>query len=154
MDRLVLALALAAVAVVVALLLRRRAPEPPTQGGYQVPTQLDRRDFDRPDAPWLVVVFTSETCQSCEKAIQKAAVLASDDVVVQDVSWQRRKDLHERYRIEAAPTIVVADEDGVVKAAFAGTPSATDLWAAVAEVREPGSSPEPHLGNPSTTPPQ
>ena len=56
-------------------------------------------------------------------------------------------DLHERYAIDAVPCIVVADEAGVVRASFIGVPTATDLWAAVAEAREPGSSPEPHLGH-------
>jgi len=35
---------------------------------------------------------------------------------------------------------------GVVRAAFVGAFSATDLWAAVAEARAPGSTPEPELG--------
>jgi hypothetical protein len=33
-----------------------------------------------------------------------------------------------------------------VRAGFAGPVTATDLWAAVAEARQPGSSPEPQLG--------
>jgi hypothetical protein len=34
----------------------------------------------------------------------------------------------------------------VIRAAFSGPVTATDLWAAVAECRSPGSSPEPELG--------
>jgi hypothetical protein len=34
----------------------------------------------------------------------------------------------------------------VTRAAFLGPTSATDLWAAVAELRRPGSTPEPDLG--------
>ena len=41
---------------------------------------------------------------------------------------------------------VVADADGVVRRAFVGAFTATDLWAAVAELRVPGSTPEPTLG--------
>jgi hypothetical protein len=33
-----------------------------------------------------------------------------------------------------------------VRAAFVGAVTATDLWAAVAECRRPGTSPEPELG--------
>ena len=44
------------------------------------------------------------------------------------------------------PLVVVADARGVVGASFIGPATATDLWAAVAEVRQPGSSPEPDLG--------
>jgi hypothetical protein len=73
-------------------------------------------------------------------------------VAVDDVEVTARRDVHERYGIEAVPTIVVADADGVVRASFVGPPTATDLWAAVAEVREPGSAPpecSQHFGSPS-----
>jgi hypothetical protein len=148
MDRLALVLVLVAVAAAVAWWLRRRGPQPPTQSHVQVPTQVDRNDFEGPDRPWLVVVFSSTTCDSCLDAFAKARVLACEDVVVQDVSFQQRKELHARYEIESAPTTLVVDALGVVHAAFVGAPSATDLWAAVAEARNPGSSPEPELGSP------
>ena len=147
MERLLIALALVVMASAVAAVLRRRKPEPPTQARWQVPTQLDRDDFDVRDHPWLVAVFTSQTCESCERVLAKVAVLSSPAVAVQDLSYQERRDLHERYSIEAVPTIVVADEEGVVRASFIGVPTATDLWAAVAEARQPGSSPEPDLGH-------
>lgn len=147
MERLLLAAVLVAVAVAVAFVLERRRPEPPTQPrSWPVPTQLDRRDFDGVERPWLVAVFTSATCESCMQATEKARVLASAEVAYTEVPWQQQKDLHERYAVEAVPTLVVADAEGVVRASFVGVPSATDLWAAVAEARRPGSSPEPHLG--------
>jgi hypothetical protein len=141
MSRLIVAAALVGVAGIVAGALRRRKPEPPTQAHWAVPAQLDRADFERPEAPWLVVVFSSTTCAGCEQAVAKAAVLASREVAVQEVSFQAHPDLHERYAIEAAPTIVVADAEGVVHTSFVSTPTATDLWAAVAEARFPGSTP-------------
>jgi hypothetical protein len=146
MERVLLALALIAAATAGSVLLnRRRRPQPPTQARWAVPTQLDRADFDG-TRPWLVAVFTSTTCESCERATAKAAVLASDAVAYQEVPFQERKDLHQRYGVDAVPTIVVADEEGVVRASFVGVPTATDLWAAVAEARQPGVSPphEPH----------
>jgi hypothetical protein len=54
--------------------------------------------------------------------------------------------VHRKYDIQAVPLVVVADAEGVVGAGFVGPASATDLWAAVAELRQPGSSPEPDLG--------
>jgi hypothetical protein len=135
MSRVVIAMVLMAAAGGIAVVLQRRRPQPPTQSRWAVPSQVDRDDFDRPDAQWLVAVFTSATCASCEGALAKAAVLASADVVCQDVSYQTRKDLHERYAIETVPMIVVADADGVVRASFIGTPPAGDLWASVASVR-------------------
>lgn len=146
-ERVLLALLLAAAAAGVAALLRRRQPsEAPTQPRYLAPAQLDRADFDRPDAPWLVALFSSATCTTCASMRGKVAVLASGDVVVDDVEVGERKAVHDRYGIEAVPIVCIADVDGVVRASFVGPVSATDLWAAVAEVREPGSSPEPDLG--------
>jgi hypothetical protein len=135
MDRLLIAAAIVLVAVAVAVIVRRRRPDAPTQPTAAAPSQLDRRDFDRPDADWLVVVFTSATCRTCADVVAKAVVMASDDVAVSDVEWQVRKDLHDRYAIDAVPMLVIADRDGVVRRSFAGPVTATDLWAAVAAVR-------------------
>jgi hypothetical protein len=137
-ERVVVAVALAAVILAVAAMLQRRRPAPPTQVRWDAPAQLDRRDFDGRDVPWLVVVFTSATCDSCAAAVAKAAPLASAEVAVQEVEAKAGADLHRRYAIEAVPMIVVADREGVVHASFVGPPSASDLWAAVTEAREGG----------------
>jgi len=143
MERFVLVVVLVAVAAVVALVVRRRTtPDPPTQSSWSVPAQLDRDDFEHPDAPWLVAVFSSSTCLSCQGTWAKAEQLASPEVAVQRIDAVERKDLHERYRIDAVPCLVVAGADGAVQASFLGEPSTADLWAAVAELREPGSTPE------------
>ena len=138
MERFLLAAAVVVVAIVVAVVLERRRPEAPTQGTWAVPAQLDRADFARPDAPWLVAVFTSETCDSCVKAVERAKVLDSAAVAVDVAEVKARPDLHRRYHIDAVPIVVVADAEGVVRTSFTGPPSATDLWAAVAGVRETG----------------
>lgn len=136
MDRLVPTLVVLVVAALVGLVLRRRSPQVPTQPTrYPVPAQLDRADFVGAALPWLVVVFTSTTCDGCARVTAKAEVLASDDVAYQAVPFQERRDLHERYGIEAAPTTLIADADGVVERSFVGEVTATDLWAALAEVR-------------------
>ena len=139
----VLILVVAGVAVI---LQRRRRVDPPTQTTYQVPAQLDRNDFASPNVDWLVVTFTSQSCHTCADVKRKAAVLACDSVAVVDVDYTTDRDLHRRYNIDAVPTLVIADRDGVVRASFLGPVSATDLWAACAEARNPGSSPEPDLG--------
>ncbi|MFN8022694.1 MAG: hypothetical protein U0Q03_14295 [Acidimicrobiales bacterium] len=148
MDRLLLALAIAAVAAVVALVARRRrTPDAPTQTGHHVPDQLDLADFrplvapESADADWTLVVFSSATCHTCEEMVHKAQPLASRHVAVIDVEYGAQRPLHERYRIDAVPTTVIADREGVVRASFLGRVSATDLWAEVAELREPGSRP-------------
>ena len=142
MERAVTAVVLAALVLGVAWLAqRRRRPDAPVRTGYAVPQQLDRGDFDRADAPWLVAVFTSATCDSCAGVWERARHLEAAAVAVQEVEVGARKDLHDRYGIEAVPTTVVVDAEGVVRTHFLGPVTATDLWAAVAELREPGSTP-------------
>lgn len=128
----------------VSLVLRRRtlAQDAPTQGGHHVPVQLDRSDFDRPDAPWLVAVFSSATCDACASVRSKAEVLRSREVAVDEVEFNARRSLHEKYRIDGVPCLVVADSAGVVRGSFLGPMSATDLWAAVADIRDPGARPD------------
>ena len=137
---------LMAVAAMVAAVLSRRRSDPPTQDRVEVPRLLDRRDFVRPEAPWLLAVFTSETCDSCARATAKASVFESPQVAYQEIPWQTRRDLHDRYRVDDVPLIVVADAEGVVQRSFVGTPSFTDLAVAVAEARDPGSTPDPDVG--------
>lgn len=146
MERLLIAVPVVILAAVVAYVVQRRRPEPPTQPRWSVPSQLDRDDFGHPDAPWLVAVFTSATCDSCAGVVDKVRVLASAEVAVEEVEVTAKSGLHRRYQVEAVPIIVVADAHGVVRASFVGPATATDLWAAVAEARAPGSSPEPGLG--------
>lgn len=121
---------------------QRRTPDAPTQSAWQVPSQLDRHDFARPDAPWLVAVFSSATCGTCAKVVAQCAVLDTREVAVDNVEYSARTDIHKRYSIDAVPIVVIADAAGVVQASFVGPMTATDLWAAMAEVREPGSTPD------------
>jgi hypothetical protein len=142
-SRLLIALVIVVLAAAVAYVAqKRRTPDAPTQRRFTVPEQVDRNDFDRPAAPWLVAVFTSDTCDKCVDVAAKAAVLASDDVVVQNLEFNAARSLHERYKIDAVPTLLIVDGEGVTRRSFLGPMSATDLWAAVAEAREPGSTPD------------
>lgn len=142
MERLLVAVAIVGVVAIVAVIVRRRrTPDAPTQRRFSAPTQLDRAEFVRPQALWLVVVFTSATCEMCHSVLAKADVLASNDVAVQEIEYGTNRVIHERYSIDAVPTLVIADVQGVVVATFIGPMTATDLWAAMAEAREPGSTP-------------
>jgi hypothetical protein len=134
--RIAIAVVIIAVAGAIAWWLEhRRVAAPPTQGRAVVPQQLDRRDFPRPDAPWLVVLFTSQHCDSCAGLIDKAKPLESDDVSVTEVEYGADPELHRRYEIEAAPITVVADALGVTRASFVGAFAAAELWTALAELR-------------------
>ena len=148
MERLVVAVALVAVVAVVALVVgRRRGADAPSQPRrWPVPAQLDRADFADPATPWLAVLFTSATCESCARIEAMVQPLASSQVAVTVLAWQDHKQVHDRYGIEAVPCFALADDQGVVRYGFVGSEvTATDLWAAVAEARMPGSAPDdPH----------
>lgn len=147
MERVVLAVVILLGAVVVARWVRDRRGGPrdaPTQPRRQVPTQIDRADFtspnasgESPTAPWAVIVFSSEACGTCAQVIAKAEVLASAEVEVRTVAFEHEPGLHRRYGIDSVPTVVVADAQGVVQFATIGPITATDLWMAVAKVRDP-----------------
>lgn len=143
MERLLIALALGAVAAVVAVVIQRRGRVAPTEAiaEFRAPSRLDRADFDRPDAPWLVAVFTSATCSTCADVWAKAEVLGSDQVVVQQVEEVERQDLHRRYDVHAVPIVAIADASGEVGSSFMGPVSSTHLWAALADLRSPGTVP-------------
>jgi len=128
------------VVVVIALLAnlwqRNRQVDAPTQGATEVPSQIDRSDFARPGAPWIVLAFTSATCQTCSDIERKVRVLETNSVAIQILEYTAERELHERYKVDAVPTVLMADAKGVVQANFLGPVSATDLWAALARARD------------------
>jgi hypothetical protein len=142
MIRLLPAVVLATVVALLAAWLQRRRPAAsPVIDRHHVPTSVDRADFVRPTADWLVVVFTSATCSTCAATWEVARQLDSPAVAVQEVEVGAEVALHERYGIDAVPTTIVCDAEGGVVQSFLGPVTATHLWAAVAEAREPGSVP-------------
>lgn len=134
---------LAAFAIGIALAFQRRKSAAPTEAitEHRAPTRLERSDFHSPSSPWLVAVFTSTSCSTCAEVWAKATVLESSEVVVQQIDVTEYSDLHEEYGITAVPIVAVAGSDGVVQSSFLGPVSATHLWAALAELRNPGSVP-------------
>ena len=142
MQQALIAIGVAATALIVAFGLQtRRKTEAPTQPRWRAPSQLDRGEFSRPQAQWLVAIFSSATCNSCAKVVAQAAVLECAEVVIENIDYNLRAETHRRYHIDAVPTLVIADQLGVVRASFVGPMTATDLWAALAELRDPGSTP-------------
>lgn len=137
MERVWLLIALAALGAVVAAVIRTRLrTDAPIRPAWAVPDHVDRAELVRPDAPWMVVVFSSTTCMACRSTWDKVQILESDDVAVQDVDSVTDAALHERYGVDAVPLLLVLDADGRVRRHFLGEPTATDLWTAVAEARE------------------
>ncbi|MEI8391462.1 MAG: thioredoxin family protein [Actinomycetes bacterium] len=141
MNSLLIALAIAVTVAFVAIVIRRsQVSDVPTQKIFAAPTQIDRADFAMQSQDWLVVVFTSASCHVCADMSAKAKVLATREVAVIEVEYESQRELHERYKIEAVPTIVMCDPQGVVRKSFMGPLSATDLWAAMATARQPETS--------------
>ena len=100
--------------------VRARAPAQgdgaPIRDTYPVPRQLYRADFPQPDAPWLVALFSSRTCDSCASMREKVLALG----VVRGrgratSSSPPTRELHERYEISGVPMVLIADAEGVVR---------------------------------------
>jgi len=137
--RLGIAALLIAIAWIVGKHLDRRlaSKAQPTER-TSVPAQLERADFPRPEAAWLVVLFSSKSCGGCAEMSEKLAVLATDEVAVCDVGYETQRELQERYSVDTVPLLVVADAEGVVRAHALGNVPASDMWAAVARARGRG----------------
>ena len=120
-------------------------PAPPLRDVYPVPQAARPRRLPavrRRVAGRVVLVDGVRLVPTLPPKLQ---ALESTDVVTCEVE-PRRGDLHRRYEIAAVPTTVVAEHEGVVRRAFVGAFTATDLWAAVAEL-PPGSTPSPTSAN-------
>lgn len=137
MTQIIIVAAVAAVALAIGWYMQRQAPDAPIGiPNHKTPAQLDRQDFTRPDAPWLVAVFTSATCETCAKVWTSTQLVESDEVAIQNIEAIDDKGLHDRYEITAVPSVVIADAAGVARASFLGPPTSADLWAKLAEVRD------------------
>ena len=135
MIRLLIVLATAISAMGFGAFVKRRGTHSPTQVGHLHPTQIDRHDFED-HRDWLAVAFTSASCATCSDVENKLRVLESRNVGVRIVEYGAERDLHRKYAIDSVPCTVFVDSFGVVRAGFVGPVSATDLWAALARVRE------------------
>jgi len=124
-------------AATLGVVVRKRKPDAPSQTLNLIPQQLNRKDFVSPEKPWLLVVFTSSTCDACQDVATKAKVLTSHDVAVQIIDYLEMRNLHKQYAIDSVPTTVIADNLGVVQYGVLGPITATDLWAAMARCRDP-----------------
>jgi len=131
-ERVLVTAVLVVLAVAVATVVSRRRSAVPSGPRSGVPTQLDRAELEGQDAPWLVAVFTSSTCLACPEALSFAREVTSDQVVVTEIERSAHRRIHDRYGIEAVPLTVVADDQGVVVAAFVGGAAPAELSAAMA----------------------
>lgn len=135
LARLAILVVLTALAVGVALVLQRRRPDPPSAPSYKAPVQLDRADFIDAPGRFLIVLFSSLTCDTCPRVWTVIESLMAereaDDVAFQRIDVQDDSALHQRYRIDGVPTTVIVDTEGVVQHSFFGPVTADELATAV-----------------------
>jgi thioredoxin-related protein len=122
MATLVIVILVVVVASAAAVLVQRRQPDVPSAPQFVVPQQLDRSDFEAPNKPWLLLLFSSETCLSCHDARNTLDLVEVDSIHVQDAPVETTKALHDRYAINAGPTVILADAEGVVTWSYLGAP--------------------------------
>ena len=122
MPTLLIVVAVVVVAVAVGTLARGRKPDVPSTPRFAVPQQLDRADFDAPDAPWLLLLFSSSTCLSCLDARKVVESIDVADLHEQELAVESAKPIHDKYAIDADPTVVLSDTDGVVRWSYLGAP--------------------------------
>lgn len=123
--RLLIAGGIVVTAIVVASLLRNRRTQSPTIGRNEAPSFVSRSDFAHPEAPLLVLLFSSASCDSCVQVWDQLQKL--EGIAIERVDYPERNDLHERYGITAVPLVLVVDSAGLVQSHHFGKCSAEQL---------------------------
>ena len=123
----ILTLVVGLTAFSISALANRRMPDRPSVPKSILPYQLDRLDFNEPDAEWIFVLFTSETCDACVSVINEVSKISLPNVVVQNIDYASKKSLHVRYENDAVPILLLADRKGIVRWSFAGVPPSIAL---------------------------
>ncbi len=122
MLTLVIVVGVALGASLAALVVSRRRPDVPTAPQFAAPQQLDPSDFGSNDTDWLLVLFSSKTCMSCRDAAVVVESIDLAEVTVVELHVEDHRATHDRYAIDAVPTLVLADREGVVRWSFLGAP--------------------------------
>ena len=120
MSRLIVLEVLSCGASIVALLLRKLNYRNFVTSGWSIPGHLSREDFNFRNEPWLVVIFSSESCETCKPVVTEGMKLTSLGVAIQEVTAETNKDLHEKYDIDAVPMLLLVDKFGVVRSSYLG----------------------------------
>lgn len=116
---------LAAAAFAAAAIVQRTRTSASATAIGVLPSHLDRGAFARPDARWLVVVFSADSCLACAEVISWVQGLESGDVAVQVAEVERDAELHKANGIDSVPSTVLVDADGGVHVGLLGPLSET-----------------------------
>jgi hypothetical protein len=130
----VLVVGIGLVAAIVAVVVNGRARRPLGVTFGEAPSRVDRADLPHAEVDVLVVLFSSRTCDACGAIAQLLPELDGPGVATAEVSWQERRDLHQRYAIPAVPTTLVVSRDGTVTWSAVGAVDRSELEAAIGRV--------------------
>mgnify|MGYP001170249808 FL=1 len=117
-----LVLTLGGVAVGISFIANKRKPDTPTVPKFVLPFQLDRNDFENVESDWLLVLFSSDTCDSCNFVHDQISNLTLPSLQVQNVEFPSDNLLHKKYSVSSVPSLLLANQNGVVEWSFAGIP--------------------------------
>tara|TARA_B110000438_G_C15718987_1_gene608891 strand:+ start:115 stop:534 length:420 start_codon:yes stop_codon:yes gene_type:complete len=120
MFRLFLLIGLSTGAALFSLLLRKTTSRDRIRSGWTVPGHLERSDFAFRNEPWIALVFSSNTCETCKSVIDAAKGLSIKSIPFQEISVEENKELHDRYGIDAVPMLLILDNFGVVRSHYLG----------------------------------
>lgn len=127
MSRLIITLALLAVVGALAYVYQNRRATAQVATANPLPSHVDRSAFIAPNAPWLLVVFSSASCLACADVWKHAQGFEQANVAVQEVEVLADPELHGAYNIDSVPSTLVVDAQGIVKADFVGPLSPADI---------------------------
>lgn len=134
MERLAIAAILVVIAIGIASLVqRRRSASATALPRSELPPAVDLVGVGVPDGPALVV-FTEETCRTCQAALAVVRGPAGAGLPVAEVPFGVERELHRQHGIDTVPTTVVADADGRVVDGWVGSVDLSGLAAALAQV--------------------
>ena len=127
MSRLVLLVLLSFGASLTAVLLRKLNYRNFVTSGWSIPGHLSREDFGFINEPWLVVIFSSESCETCKPVVAESMKLSSLGIAIQEIALETNKDLHEKYDIDAVPMLLLVDKFGVVRSSHLGPTNSEEV---------------------------
>ncbi len=120
----IMVLLLGVFAAIVAFLVNKRNSDSPSVPKNSLPIQIDRSDFENPKTEWILILFSSDSCDSCQEVRNLIKGLALDSFHIQEVEFPQETSTHQRYGIDSVPITLVAGTDGVVVWSYAGVPTA------------------------------
>ena len=127
MSRLIVLALISFGASLAAVLLRKLNYRNFVTSGWSIPGHLNREDFGFLNEPWLVVIFSSDSCETCKPVVAESMKLSSLGIAIQEIALETNKDLHEKYDIDAVPMLLLVDKFGVVRSSHLGPTNSEEV---------------------------